>query len=93
MAVSFKGVHVPQEIMLTGMRWYMAYPLSYRYVEALMQERGVAVDHTTIQRWVVKYRTVFTLHTRRALPCAVPRARRGMHDTIGLTASRREPLE
>jgi len=29
--------------------------LSYRHVEELMAERGVPVDHATIQRWVVKY--------------------------------------
>jgi transposase-like protein len=55
MAVSFKGAHFPQEIILMGVRWYVAYPLSYRHVEELMQERGVPVDHATIQRWVVKY--------------------------------------
>src|SRR4030095_12250510 len=38
-----------------GVRWYLAYPLSYRHVEELMKERGVPVDHATIQRWVVKY--------------------------------------
>ena len=36
-------------------RWYVAYPLSYRHVEELMAERGVSVDHATLQRWVVKY--------------------------------------
>ena len=55
MAISFKGAHFPKEIILTGVRWYVAYPLSYRHVEELMEERGVAVDHATIQRWVVKY--------------------------------------
>ena len=55
MAISFKGAHFPQEIILMGVRWYVAYPLSYRHVEELMQERGVPVDHATIQRWVVKY--------------------------------------
>jgi transposase-like protein len=55
MAVSFKGAHFPQDIMLMGVRWYVAYPLSYRHVEELMEERGVPVDHATIQRWVVKY--------------------------------------
>ena len=55
MAVSFKGAHFPQEIILMGVRWYVAYPLSYRHVEALMTERGVPIDHATIQRWVVKY--------------------------------------
>jgi transposase-like protein len=55
MAVSFKGAHFPQEIILTGVRWYVAYPLSTRHVEELMLERGVHVDHATINRWVIKY--------------------------------------
>src|SRR5947209_16275814 len=55
MARSFKGAHFPKEIILTGVRWYVAYPLSTRHVEELMQERGVSVDHATINRWVLKY--------------------------------------
>jgi len=55
MAASFKGAHVPQDIMLACVRWYVAYPLSTRHVEALMRERGVPVDHATVNRWVVKY--------------------------------------
>ena len=53
--ISFKGAHFPQDIILMGVRWYMAYPLSYRHVEELMQQRGVSVDHATINRWVLKY--------------------------------------
>ena len=53
--ISFKGAHFPQDIILTSVRWYVAYPLSYRHVEELMEERGVPIDHATIQRWVVKY--------------------------------------
>ena len=41
--------------MLMGVRWYVAYPLSTRHVEARMEERGVEVDHSTINRWVIKY--------------------------------------
>ena len=55
MAISFKGAHFPQEMILTCVRWYVAYPLSARHVEELMQERGVSVDHSTVNRWVVKY--------------------------------------
>jgi putative transposase len=55
MAVSFKGAHFPQEIILTGVRWYVAYPLSTRHVEELMRERGIHVDHSTMNRWVIKY--------------------------------------
>jgi putative transposase len=53
--VSFKGAHFVKEIILTCVRWYVAYPLSYRHVEELMHERGVSVDHATVNRWVLKY--------------------------------------
>src|SRR6266511_3577808 len=49
-------VHVPQEIMRTCVRWYVAYPLRTPHVEALMRERGVPIDHATVNRWVVTYR-------------------------------------
>ena len=38
-----------------AIRWYVAYPLSYRNIEELMDERNVKVDHATINRWVVEY--------------------------------------
>ena len=49
MAISFKGAHFPQEVMLMGVRWYVAYPLSTCHIEELMEERGVEVDHSTIK--------------------------------------------
>jgi transposase-like protein len=55
MAISFKGAHFPPEVILRGVCWYVAYPLSTRHVEELMEERGVKVDHATINRWVIKY--------------------------------------
>ena len=33
----------------------MAYALSYRYIEELAAERGLKVDHSTINRWVIHY--------------------------------------
>lgn len=51
--VSFKGAHFVKDIILTCVRWYVAYPLSYRHVEELMQERGVSVDHATINRTAI----------------------------------------
>jgi transposase-like protein len=55
MAVSFKGAHFPQDIILPCVRWYVAYRLSTRHIEELMLERGVHVDHSTVNRWVIKY--------------------------------------
>jgi putative transposase len=54
MMISFKGTHFVKDIILTCVRWYLAYPLSYPHLEEMMQERGVAVDHSTIHRWVLK---------------------------------------
>src|ERR1043165_2028553 len=54
MAISCKGAHCPQEVSLMGVRWYVAYPLSTRHVEALMVARGVDVAHSTINRWTSK---------------------------------------
>src|SRR6185295_14585572 len=55
MAISCKGAPFPPEVILMGVRWYVAYPLSPRHVEALMEERGVEVDHSTMNRWVITY--------------------------------------
>lgn len=51
----FKWRHFLPEIILLNVRWYCRYPLSYRDLEEMMLERGVEVDHSTINRWVVKY--------------------------------------
>lgn len=53
--ISFAGRHFPKDIILMTVRWYVGYPLSYRNVEELMAERGVKVDHATVNRWVIKY--------------------------------------
>ena len=49
-----KRLHYPLEVMLTCVRWYVAYPLSLRHIEEMMQERGVFVDHVTVHRWALK---------------------------------------
>src|SRR3954469_24220235 len=53
--INFKGSQFEKEIILWGVRWYVAYPISYRQLEEMMGERGVAVDHATLNRWVLKY--------------------------------------
>jgi len=50
--IDFKGSQFEREIILWGVRWYVAYPISYRQLEEMMSERGVAVDHATLNRWV-----------------------------------------
>ena len=49
-----KRLHYPLEVMMVCVRWYVAYPLSFRHIEEMMGERGVVVDHATVHRWAVK---------------------------------------
>jgi hypothetical protein len=43
-----KRLHYPLDVILTCVRWYVAYPLSLRHLEEMMPERGIWVDHSTI---------------------------------------------
>jgi putative transposase len=49
-----KRLHYPLDVILTCVRWYVAYPLSLRHLEDMMAERGVSVDHSTVHRWAIK---------------------------------------
>jgi transposase, IS6 family len=51
----FKRRRFPVEIILLCVRWYCKYGISYRDLAEMMQERGVAVDPSTIFRWVQRY--------------------------------------
>lgn len=53
--ISFKGRHFQKGMIVQSISWYLAYPLSYRDIEEMMQERGFSVDHSTINRWVLHY--------------------------------------
>ena len=50
-----KRMRFPIDIILVCIRWYAAYPLSYRHIEEMMQERGVFVDHSSINRWAIRF--------------------------------------
>jgi putative transposase len=58
-----KGMRFPSDVILVCIRWYAAYPLSFRHayplnfrhLEEMMQERGVVVEHSSINRWAVRF--------------------------------------
>src|SRR5450830_84470 len=50
-----KRMRFPLEIIAVCIRWYAAYPLSYRHLEEMMQERGAFVDHSSINRWAIRF--------------------------------------
>ncbi|MGF1759129.1 IS6 family transposase [Photobacterium sagamiensis] len=55
MTINFSGRHFPSDIILQVVRYYVSYKLSYREVEEIFAERGIHVDHSTLNRWVIKY--------------------------------------
>jgi IS6 family transposase len=56
----FKGRHFEATLIVQAVSWYLSYLLSYplsyllsyRDIEELFLERGLAVDHSTLNRWV-----------------------------------------
>src|SRR4051812_14040111 len=51
----FKGRHFEAALILQAVSWYLRHPLSYRDIEELFLERGLEVDHATLNRWVLAY--------------------------------------
>ena len=63
-----RGRRFPIDVILVCIRWYAAYPLSYRHLQEMMEERGVFVDHPSINRWAIRFlpllEKVFSKHKR-----------------------------
>ena len=48
-------MHYPKSVILYAVFFYVRYAVSYRDLEEILGERGVTVDHATLNRWVVKF--------------------------------------
>lgn len=53
--LNFKEMYFPINVILACICWYAAYSLSYRHLEEMMGERGVSVDHSTINSWAIRF--------------------------------------
>lgn len=49
---NFKGAHCPKSVIQYAVYFYVRFGVSSRDLEEIMAERGVAVDHATLNRWV-----------------------------------------
>ncbi|MFK7844039.1 MAG: IS6 family transposase [Rhodothermales bacterium] len=63
--IDFKGSHYPKDVVLYAVFFYVRYAVSYRDLEEIMEERGVNVDHATLNRWVVKYSPIIATKAQR----------------------------
>lgn len=55
MVVDFKVVHFPKSVILYAVFFYVRYSVSYRDFQEITAERGVDIDHATLNLWVVRY--------------------------------------
>lgn len=53
--MDFSGKQFPKEVIIMAVRWYLAYPLSYRNVEELICEWNITLDHSSVQRWLDEF--------------------------------------
>jgi hypothetical protein len=60
------GYRFPREVIAVAVRWYLRYGLSYCDLEELLAERGIAVDHVTICRWLQTFTPEFIDASRPA---------------------------
>src|SRR5476649_2017198 len=56
LAKVLKRLHYPLDVILTCVRWYVAYPLSLRHLEEMMSERALSVEHSTVHWWCYQVR-------------------------------------
>src|SRR5918911_183613 len=80
-ASAFCGYRWPADVILTAVRWYLAYPLSSRQILELLAERGIDVSHRTVLDWVQVFGPRLADEVRRRRP---PIGRRWFVDEVFL---------
>jgi putative transposase len=45
----------PIDVILVCIHRYAAYPLNYRRLKEIMEERGVSIGHLSINRWAIRF--------------------------------------
>ena len=68
--ISHVGYRFPPEIMHQAIWLYLRFAVSFRDVEDLLAERGIAVSCETVRRWVNQPMIAAHLRKRRPKPHA-----------------------
>jgi putative transposase len=71
--ISYRRHHFPPEVIRQTVWLYLRFTLSYRDVEELLAERGLAVSYETVRRWVIKFGRLYARNLRRLRPRASDR--------------------
>ena len=54
-----KGMRFPIDLIWVCILWQAAYPLIFRHLEAMTEKCGVFVDHSSINRWAIRFLPLF----------------------------------
>jgi transposase-like protein len=66
--ISYDGYRFPPEIIQQAIWLYLRFTLSFRDVEDLLAERGIAVSYETIRRWVNHFGPMIAADLRKRRP-------------------------
>src|SRR5450432_247211 len=66
--ISYSGYRFPPEIIHQAIWLYLRFTLSFRDVEDLSAERGIAVSYETIRRWVNHFGPMIATDLRKRRP-------------------------
>ncbi len=66
--ISYTGYRFPPEIIHQAIWLYLRFTLSFRDVEDLLAERGIAVSYETVRRWVNHFGPMIAAHLRKRRP-------------------------
>jgi putative transposase len=66
--ISYSGYRFPPEIIHQATWLYLRFTLSPRDVEDLLAERGIAISHETVRRWVNHFGPIIAAELRKRRP-------------------------
>ena len=66
--ISYSGYRFPPEIIHQAIWLYLRFTLSFRDVEDLLAERGIAISYETVRRWVNHFGPIIAAQLRKRRP-------------------------
>lgn len=66
--VSYKRHRFPPQIIAHAVWLYFRFPLSLRFVEEMLVERGVVASYETVRRWAMKFGANYARRLKRKSP-------------------------
>jgi len=61
----FKGFCSSPEIIMLFVYMKCRFSLSYRELEEIAYLRGISIDHSTLQRWIMKFVPIIDIQVRK----------------------------